>query len=82
MALIVVGTACAGAGFFWGKVVVRQTPVEFSVKDLSMLVDALRMEGGQLWERPGGSPHATEQVDGASGIIEADELPESSKFPK
>ena len=63
LALIVVGTTCAAAGLFWGRVAVRLTPIAFSSRDLSQLTEALRGEGGPLSPVPGepaGSAHALE----------------------
>jgi glycosyltransferase involved in cell wall biosynthesis len=48
MALLVIGTACASAGFLWGRYVVPQTPVEFSPQDLSELSSTMRGEEGPL----------------------------------
>ena len=53
LALIVVGTVCATAGFVWGRIVVRQNLDVFSSSDLSKLSDTVRDEGGSTITRSG-----------------------------
>jgi glycosyltransferase involved in cell wall biosynthesis len=45
MALLVAGTTCAAVGFFWGRFVVRQSPIAFSADDFSLLTKVVQRDG-------------------------------------
>ncbi len=48
LGLLLVGTTCAASGFVWGKIAVRQTPIEFTSRNLDDLTSAMQIEEGQI----------------------------------
>ncbi len=48
MSLLVVGTLIAASGYSWGKLVVRQAPIEFTIGDLTALTITMRKAQEQI----------------------------------